>query len=252
MIEGKKNILAYYDTLKPIDGKDYVYWTLYKRGIKDGKPITRSSDIEGLTKNQARAEFEMQVNLLHSGEYNLVCQTSPGAIKRGDVEVEFRVPLNDTTIHTQQSQIAGFAQPAIGFVSKEEAERIADERFEKQMLKHKTAEQERRIAELEKQNKEYENESNGLTTKILGMIAGVGEQMLKAKATPAPMPAIGTLQEQTPAEQNEQVLRGQKLQEVLEKTEQLFQQDAVDYLHKLITYLEANKSFIGIIKMQVP
>lgn len=251
MIEGKKNILAYYDTLKPIDGKDYVYWTLYKRGIKDGKPITRSSDVEGLTKVQARTEFEMQCSLLHSGDYTLVCQTSPGAIKRGDVEVDFRVPLFDSSIHQQQAQIAGVQpQSMVGFVSQADAERIADERFEKQMLKHKAAEQEKEIAELKKQNKEYENESNGLTTKILGMIAGIGETMLKPKQVM--QPAIGTLHEQPTTEQNEQQAKAEKLQQVLEKTEQLFEQDAVDYLHKLITYLEANKSFIGIIKMQVP
>jgi cell division protein FtsB len=252
MIEGKKNILEYYDTLTPTaEGEEYVYWIINSGHVKDGKPINSSSSEPGLTRTQARMQLEKQIALLHSGDYTLTCQANgAGKVKRGDKETKFRIPLNDASSYNvpQQAQIAGTHM--VGYISKDEAEKLAEDRFEKQMLKYKAAEYEKRINDLEKENKEYEKESNGTFNKVLEMIAGIGQQFMAAKAQ-QPMPAIGTLHEQQTPTNDGGNDQQNMLAEVLQKTENIFKQEPVAYLHKLICFLEANPMYVGIIQNNV-
>lgn len=247
MIVGKENILQWFQLLP----EDCVYWKLYQAGQKQsGYSFTESSMIDGVSKHDQLEDLRQKLNLLAYGKYTISAQAKPGTLVKGSFFTDFEVPLNGTNTNTQQQQgfVAGLPN---GFVSAAEAEKKADERFERKMLEWELKQANEKIEKLEKELKQQDKPS------FLEQIAGMAMPMLAAKfggaQTPVvpmqqPLAQVGTLDAETVIETEAGEEELQRLQTVLNKVEQTFGEPSLPFLEKLMAYIEANPHFVGMIK----
>jgi len=244
MIVGKKNLLAWYMELP----EDFIFWSMYKKGAKDsGYHCIKGLQAENTTKTDNYDKLVKALSLFDNGSYVISVQQKAGGIVKGAAAMDFEITMADAASmqNNTNANIAGFN--AVGMVSEEKAQQIAEQKFEQMMVKRELDELKKKCKELEAENKEYEKTSGGVWEQIGGLVIPHIMQRFAPVVAPA-MAHVGTIESAEPINPTEMELMQQKLGYVLQKTEELFGEAPVPFLEKLINTVEANPHFVGMIK----
>lgn len=248
MINGRDNVLHWFNALpQPV-----VYWKLYQQGQKSsGYASSQSSMEEGLTKADSFENLRKALSFLHYGKYSITAQDKPNSVQKGAFTDDFEISFNDN-VNTGNNNNNNAQQPQamVGYISKDEADKIAEEKFEKLMTKQKLNDALDKIKLLEKENQELKDDNSSPLNQIAGMVL----PHLMQKVAPVvpieqPLAQVGTLHSDDNIEMTEEDQQAvNRLQTVLNKTKQLFGEPSLPFLEKLIAYVEANPHFVGMIK----
>lgn len=236
MILGKQNILQWFNSLP----QEVVFWRLYQPGQKQlGYATFESKQNENLTKADSLEDLRQCLALLHSGKYTINAQEKPGNVVKGSYVTDFEISFNEVGNNSaSQHQISGVVNvPAVGYVTKEEALQLAEEKFLKLMNEKELADLRKENSQLKKENKELEESANSPLNQIAGMVI----PMLTKQQ---PLAAVGTLDTANDEEQNNL----NRLQMVLDKTEKIFGEPSLPFLEKLIGFIEMNPAYVNLIK----
>ena len=178
MIIGKQAILEFFDMqAKP-------YFAVFKRGnIKAGNALDRNDkdeqteDEKGTTLDftVGRERFERVLNLVSYGEYSLVLNSNANLAARGRIETDFKILITEAAQAAQP--VAGIGSVSTG-LTKEDAEKIADERFEKQMLKRDLEDVKAKLTTAEKDLKEAERKVNDPINTLIGKVAPYSDKII--------------------------------------------------------------------------
>jgi len=201
----------------------FYFWSMYKSGAKDsGYHITKSQQDENTSKQDSYDRLAQTLNLLANGRYVISVQQKPGGIVKGAAAMDFELTMADAQSSNAfvggGNAFVGGTNPFVGYVSKEDADRIAEEKFTKLVLKKENEDLKKRVADLEKENKEYEQNSGGVWEQIGGIVLPhlMGRVFPQAAAA-APAANIGTLHTDENMNPTEMELMQQKLSMVLQK-----------------------------------
>jgi hypothetical protein len=155
MIEGKKEILEYFVSI----GKPY-FALFYTKKVESGNAIRRNDKEEkeyDLT--EGKECLERILSALSYGDYTLIINDTKDVTKRGHLETNFRIPLNESN-NTNNNVAAVGAIPGTG-ITKEDAYKIADERFEQLMIKNENTTLKEKLSTAEKEVKELQAKVSG-------------------------------------------------------------------------------------------
>lgn len=258
MISGRNNTIKW---LSALTEQNFPYWTIYHRGKTDsGHHVFKSSQADDLTMPDSLNDLRNKLDILGYGQYTIIAQSKTGNVGKGSAKEDFEI----TTAELQQSPAIGSAAPVVnmaGYVTKEEATQMATEMFNQLMLKKKVEDLEKQNAELVKEKKLLEKENESGTNRIINMIAGIVEPMMKPPVQQyAQVGTVGTLgigvnQDATKDEENssegptaEQKELGNRLQKVLEECEQLFGEPAIPFLEKLMHKVREQPYLVSMVK----
>jgi hypothetical protein len=165
MIEGKKEILEYFVSI----GKPY-FALFYTKKVESGNAIRRNDKEEkDYDLTEGKECLERILLALSYGDYTLIINDTKDVTKRGHLETNFRIPLNESN-NTNNNVAAVGAIVGTG-ITKEEAERIADERFAKLMMESENKTLKEKLVTAEKEVKELEGKVSKPLSDAIGAIA---------------------------------------------------------------------------------
>ena len=253
MITGRQNVIQYAQSLPDKDGQNYAYWKIYQLGRSGGgNPSYMAPQHEGLTKMESIQSLQNVLSIIGWGKYSISFSTDSGKTPKGSFTEEFEIPVAEPM--NMQPGIYGPPQPAVQGMSKDEAKEMATDMFNQLMLKQKADDLDKKVKELEKENKELQASVDGPLNQFMGYLAPhIGSILKPQQAAAAPMASIGTLDvahEPVPAatqdEMEEQL--GARIVAVLDRVKEHFETDPVEFLEKLVAKLEENPSMVGLVK----
>lgn len=141
MIEGRKNILAWFENT------GFPYWFIYPGKATDGGNWTaKSSDSETATPGTALMELERTLHLLAGGAFTLVSCNVPKAVPKGMYKVEIRL----SALEGQQQAPQAIA-PTISGIPEDQVEKRIQAAVDAAMTRVK-------LETLEAENKELKKE----------------------------------------------------------------------------------------------
>lgn len=166
MIEGRKNILAWFEST------GFAYWFIYPGKATDGGNWTaKSSESETATPGTALHELERTLQLLSGGAFTLVSCSVPKAVPKGMYKVEIRLSALEG-----QQQAAQAIAPTISGVPEDQVEKRIQQAVEAAMTRVK-------MEQLEQENKELkaelsEHEKTNPWNRIGNIIADIAPAVL--------------------------------------------------------------------------
>jgi hypothetical protein len=172
MIVGKQQITEYFqDSQKP-------YFAIFNKGkIDSGNAIRRNDKEEKEYDFTAGLEaFEKILSLLGYGEYILLLNAEKDASKKGRLEMAFKIPMNEgKETDSQNNNIAGIVSTGI---TKEDAEKIADERFYKLKMEDENKDLKTKLAVSEKEVKDLQGQVSKPMSDLIGAVVPHIPQLL--------------------------------------------------------------------------
>ena len=148
MLIGKKNILKWFDDSKG------NYWYIYNYGqASNGANIAYQSDQDdNITHERARNSLEDALSILN-GRFDLVSTETASRKPKGDWKITFQINQAEERVNA----ISGFPQqPVMQGISEDEVEKRIQKALQEHEQKKQLNEALERIKELEKENKEYQ------------------------------------------------------------------------------------------------
>lgn len=164
MIVGKNNLLEWFRM------KEVPYWFVYHQSKTDSGNWAEKCNTEGTTPEQAIQKLSQFLNLQSRGKYTIVaCEELTAAgwpAAKGKFIHDYEIPLSENTTATT-SAVAGIPE---GYVSKSKIGAIVQKRFDEHLraLEHK--ELQKRTAELEKENKQLQQQAESGWNTFIGAI----------------------------------------------------------------------------------
>lgn len=151
MVKGKKELLSYFDL------QNLPYFTIYQKSeVGSGRPWATNTGEENIDVATARPVFESFVQHMAAGEYRVFLNDKNKTTEKGAICTDVRIGVAEddkVTVHTgTPAGVAGLVPE--GYVSKQEAEQIATDKFQQMMLKHQLEDLKAKAERLERENKE--------------------------------------------------------------------------------------------------
>ncbi|MDP1763076.1 MAG: hypothetical protein Q8L07_04245 [Sediminibacterium sp.] len=247
MITGRTNTVNWLNALSEMN---FPYWTIYWKGKTDsGHFVFKSSQEDGFSMSDSLADLRNKLNMLGYGQYTIIAQSKPGNVGKGAAKEDFEV----TTLESQQSQqqpnIGAVQQPVnmAGYVTKEEAMELAEKRFKEMMLQKENDDLKKQLSVVQKEKAELEKEADSGTTRIINMVAGIVEPMLKPAVAQVGTLGMAPVADPAPVviDQNDMAAR---LEKVLNECEEIFGQPAIPFLEKLMEKVKAQPFMVSMVK----
>ena len=224
-------------------------------GKVEGIYIARSPQDEGLTMQDSLTALANTLKMFSHGKFTL--NATPQG-KKGVGKGFFKTDIEISALEDAAPAAVGNVPQAVnmaGYMTKDEAMNMARDMFKQMKTESDLEAANKRIAELEKENKILEKQGDGIG-KIVDMVAPYAPHIMAKVFPQAALAQVGTLP--AAADQPQTVMpnaqqQGERLSNLLETCEEVFQvPDSIDFLEKLINYVKANPHFVPMIKNMVP
>lgn len=163
MINGRAKILAWFE-----QEENCHYWTLYKkRDHANGNYFDTNMNSGESSHSESKSRLEKALTYIDNGDFIIVCNTEPKLTSKGRRQTDFTV----NSFENSPAPVASINGPGIGYVSQEQAEKIADERFTRLMEKKEYEDTKKKLVELEKETKELRVQAESGFNKLINGLA---------------------------------------------------------------------------------
>jgi len=253
MITGRNDILEWFKNIPVADEVEMKYWTIYPAGKVEGVYIAKSPQEDGLLMQDSITALAQTLKRLSYGKFTIIA--TPNG-KKGVGKGFYKTDIEISSLEdvTTTPQVSGMQQPVnmAGYMSKQEAMEFANDLFERKMLERDLKDTKEKLAIVEKEKNQLEKNGDSIG-KIIDMVAPYAPALIgKFMPGAQPLAQVGTLH--TSDEQPQHVMpteneAANRLTNLLDKCEQVFGvDDSIDFLEKLMNYVEANPHFVSMIK----
>jgi len=246
MIQGKKNILDWFET----DCKDCRYWILFDFHKTDsGNYRSRSSDDENATNKSAYDELARTLGRISNGRYTLVALAKGGNIPaKGKFQEDIELSYMDGT-NNMPSMIGGVIPD--GYIKADDVDAQIKKALRNYQQEQELTAMKQRLTELEKENKELTKAVDDPINKIIAIAGPYLPKILGMEAAAVAGLPQGTMQPAQPTEEDVMELPVD-VQERLGKVVETFMEatpEWLEILEKMAAKVKANPSVLSTIKM---
>lgn len=201
MIYGRTNVLAWFDTLP----EGYVFFQIYRKGkIESGNGMFTNKDDANTVKSDSRQKLDNYLRIIGSGEFEIVVNDKPLLTTKGRLETPFTLSQHEVTGTQQQPAVSGIGGVPEGYVSKAEAEAIAEKKFAELLLKKENEDLKAKVVALEKDNKTFEAKLKSPWQEVISGLAPYAPGILKSLGiVPEPLAQVAGHTANTPLPNNQ-------------------------------------------------